>query len=316
MIAETPTYADIGLGDDEGGVVTKVAGGRWADINRMDMADVSQMLLMLLGPAGDVASVGVVGLGEGWKQSSKREKLEHVLGLDLSRAKATSRVAREGLDHMEAERQHAMGAAGAAATGAVAGTMILPGAGTLVGGIVASIAGSIAGQQIYDTVIKGKTQDALEIVAKLRLAQQQGVTDIPEGAVAAALMASMPVRLRSKMEDRLEELAGTRQFDEAVTSEKTEELVRVAKEFDTEICSHTGMVCDPLYPEKRATEQFAELINSRRMDARDLLFTKDHLAALEAMIAGNEAQLAGVAPAADGDMQQLPPLPPGYRART
>jgi hypothetical protein len=328
----------------EQGLIPKVATASWQEINARDGMELTSILgtaanataatkfgkglgLKWLGPVGAVVGGTAGAVVGGMDASSQFKKEQDMLDIKAEEARSTSSAAEEGLREKNKKIVDSIGDAGAstlgatiAGAGAVAGTAILLGSnpvGWVAGlvGIGGSIVGGIGGSKAYDALLKSETKDAMSLVAKIRYAQDQGVDDMPPEAIAGALFASMPEHMRKKIEDKLEEKTGTRSFHEAVKKEKYKELRELMTEYDLDIRTQTGILFNPENPQITAAEQLTQLINTRQLDARALIFDKDNMPILQAMQKAEETQTQMLSnnPPVDipADTSNFKPFPPG-----
>jgi hypothetical protein len=230
--------------------------------------------------------------GSGEAERSKKA-LGQRLGLhqDWHEARRSRALAKK-LDHLKNHKWHRLGGAAASTTGAflgmsagsaLAGSAILlswlggPVTGLpttlLIGG---SIVGGLVAGYAYNKIVKSKDQDCVELVAQIY--EAQGKTPVQPGMVFAALATKMQGQVGKDMENDLKELTKTRFFAEAAADQKFEALNQLMYKYDKQIRLASGMPIDLNNPDKTASEQFADLINTGRLDARELVLNRSRMA--------------------------------------
>lgn len=265
--------------DDSRGYVQKASEDGIGALDRKDVIDAaSDASTILPGAIGDVAAAPLKALSGSMSSEADYAKYSKKLGRDLSSGANDphNRALRRDLEEMDGRAGSNFGKYGSMGAGAIAGQAV--GSAVLPIPIVGTVAGAWAGSSVaeglYEEAVKTQDQDAVGLVTQLREMQKKTQQVKPE-LVFAALAANLPDRAENRVLDRLEGLAGTRKFSEAVEQGKTGALTRLMAEFDTDIRADTHMPFDPKNARKTASEQYAELINSRQMDARALLFRAD-----------------------------------------
>jgi len=171
----------------------------------------------------------------------------------------------------------------------------------LLGG---SIVGGLGAGYAYNKV-KSKDQDSVELVAQIY--EAQGKTPVQAGKVFAALAAKMPGKAGKDMANDLKKLTKTRYFTEAVAEQKFEALNQLMHKYDREIRLANGMPIDRNNPNKTVSEQFAELINTGRLDARELVLNRSSLAVIAELERQQLQSMAQPSPAipTSPEMQRL-----------
>lgn len=163
----------------------------------------------------------------------------------------------------------AMGVAGAA-LGPIAWipSLVIGGAG--------AIAGGYAGSKAYRR-LAGQIQDTVAIVSQIREAQKNDEA-IPEEVVFAALASKLRGKDAKEAGALLYQKTGTRYFHEAVEQGKLEGLAEMMKDPDMQrrgierkLRRLTNMPMDLSNINKSVVTQYAEYLNSGRMDAKYLL---------------------------------------------
>lgn len=170
-----------------------------------------------------------------------------------------------------------------AASASLAGTLMAVGAaaallggppgwiaGLVIGG-AGAIVGGYAGGKAY-RYFTGQIQDTVGIVARIGQAQSKG-EGVPEEVVFAALASNLRGKDAKYAQQLLREKAHTRYFHEAVADGKIEELAEVMRDERMQriLRQQTGMPMDLSDMNKSVTAQYADYINSGRMQARQLL---------------------------------------------
>lgn len=313
---------------DDRSVFEKTVSGDLGNLDVVDGVEAGSVASNFI-PGGALLGTPLDGLRGRMTSKRERAKLEEELGRKLEEGAAESRILRKKKDELDGRSGAALERSAITGTGGVVGGLAMP---------ILPIVGAIGGQWLTgmavdrffgDAAVNGD-QDAVELVIKLREMQQKKQEVAPE-FVFAALAANLPDKQEKRLLDRLEALAGTRKFSDAVSQEKGEALTRLMKESDVEIRADTNLPFDLHNPDKTASEQYAELINQGQMDARALLFRSDmpspvdmvaqqpeligqpagRMAIVNPEIAGLAASLneMGVVPAIDNGQLVLLPLP-------
>lgn len=309
---------------DPRGTLDKLGGG---DFKSLDVVDGLRMgataAALVPGPyaaAGDLVAAPF-GVTEAIITSDRDYiRLSALLDQDLQRADRDSPGVHKKLNELSSRAyqkagEYGLSAAGAGAgyvaAGALAGSVIGP-VGTIGGmiiGTVGAMGGGMAAHYLYDEAFKTQDQDAVELTAKIREAQAKGAKDIPPEIVFAALAANLPEAVGKRVEDRLQQLTGTRMFHEAVAQGKTKELQQMMREFDDVIRADTYMPLDPDNLSKTTAEQYAQLLNNGQLDARALLFHPDRLPSLAAynrqVAAAQGIQLQGQVMPVNNELQTI-----------
>jgi hypothetical protein len=87
-------------------------------------------------------------------------------------------------------------------------------------------------------------------------------------------MTSVPENIKTKYEDKLEELAGTRDFAQAAqTREGLKALARMMNDSHLEdvLRGYVHIPSDLKNPDQHIADQYAELVNTRRSDGKPVL---------------------------------------------
>jgi len=283
---------------DDAGCATKVMSGQWNDINKADVMSITESIIGFIpGYSAIAAGTGVSAIGENWRAASKRERLEVVLGLrHLEGYEGHNDAITQGLDNINKKKRHTVATSAAAGVGALGGiagatalgTAIFPGIGTLGGlafGIAGSFIGGTAASKVYNMVMEEKTEDVLELTAKIRLAQMQAREQaqqtgqpvdagIPEEAVFAAMVINLPEKKRQKVI----ELTGIDNFSELVANNDLDKLRKAMNNARVDDILRTDSGVFQYAPEeagRSVASQIAARINNGAIDANELLFNQE-----------------------------------------
>jgi hypothetical protein len=139
--------------------------------------------------------------------------------------------------------------------------------------LLGSLAGGIGGNYLYDDVLKKQAQDPLVINEQIVKMQASGQA-VPEEMVFAALAANVSGKAGAIIDKKLKQYTGTEYFTEALGKpEKIAKLTALMNNpaIDDIIRTQTQMPFDPQNHHKPVAVQYTELLNSGRLDARELL---------------------------------------------
>lgn len=314
------------LDDEDVGGVAKVATGRWSEINKTDVVDVAETIVNFIpGVGAATAGTGLSAVGATWRAKSKREKLEIALGLrDLEGCVSQSCGIQEGVDNINSKRNHTIAggvvAGGGGLAGMAIGSAIFPGVGSIAGffiGAAGSVIGGMAASKAYDAIMVDKTEETLELVAKIRLAQMQAIEEsqktgqpvnagVPEEVVFAAMIVNLPKERR----EEVARLAGVENFSELVANGDLKKLRALMDNpsIDNILRADSGIFFfSPEDPTQSVAAQVTARINRGEIDANEILFNQQRRLELSVMAAGAGLHNNGVSPTAAGAIQELPP---------
>jgi hypothetical protein len=219
----------------------------------------------------NVPMAGVKGAITSGDEQQQYEKMWGSLGRMSHRNHGVKR----GLERLKNRWKDNIGEAavstGGALIGMAIGTALIPI--PIVGSLIGSIVGGYAVNKIYNKFFNKQHQDPLILAKQIHKMQRKGEEVSPE-LVFATLAANLPDKKGSKIDDLLEAETGTRLFNEALADpqnrNKIAKLMRNPR-LDEYIRDTIFLPPDPLDPTKTTAEQLAELINSRQIQAKDLL---------------------------------------------
>ncbi|MDE3017022.1 MAG: hypothetical protein KGI29_08920 [Pseudomonadota bacterium] len=230
-----------------------------------------------MGQAIDLPLAVAQGNLEADKELAKREKYYG----NLKSAASRSRGFKSELKNLQARWQDRLGEAATSLAGGLGGmwlgaTMLawIPIVGSIGGGLIGAVAGAYLANQLYNVVFPSQNQDATALAMTMYKMQQQGEAVSPQMAFAV-LASNLPRKARARIEKDLERMTGGTSFNDAITNGRMNELAVLMKRYDIEIRADTHMKRDAVDIGKPASEQYAEWINSGRLDARTLMFTKE-----------------------------------------
>lgn len=136
----------------------------------------------------------------------------------------------------------------------------------------AAIGGTIA-NSMYSSAFEKQEQDPVVINMQInKIHAKNGF--VPPEIIFAALASNLPEKLGKKVDDRLKEYTGTAIFTEALSDHNNIPKLRAMMNdpyIDNLIRAQVGMVHDPLNPLKTVAEQYADMINSGKMNPQNLL---------------------------------------------
>jgi len=165
--------------------------------------------------------------------------------------------------------------AGGGVIGAMVLGPILP-FGTLIGGVAGGAGMGYVAGQLYEGVCEKTEQDAVKLAADCYCTHRDhGIIDREKAF--AALVAALPEKMQKKYEDMLEKKAGTRDFAQAVqTREGLNALHQMMNDpYLEELLRGSHIPPNPQVPDQHVADQYAELINHGKLDARAIILDPD-----------------------------------------
>lgn len=303
---------------DDKGASELLMGGEWQKINSANMADVVGGLANFIpGFGGLLASTGFTSAGAEQHEENKLRRLQAVLGLgDLKAIAARNPAIRKGLGNIGVETGGAIGSDAAGNVGALAGAALGSAAIPVVGPFIGMFGGSIGGSKFFDSVMGEKTENSLELVARIRLAQFMAISkahktgepvhaDIPEEVVLAAMIINLPDAARKE----ISKITGIENFSEAVANNDLGKLTLAMRneKVDAIIRSQSGF--EPYNPNDATmplAREVAANINAGRTDANHLLLNAVDRMQIEANLASAPLRDQGVAPVGNDVPQEIP----------
>jgi len=176
--------------------------------------------------------------------------------------------------------------------------------------IVGMIAGGIGGSYLYNSMCEKQAEDPLVINEQIIKMRTNGENVSPE-VVFAALAANVSGKTGEEVDKTLKRYTGKELFSEVLGNPASVEKLTAMMNnprIDSIIRAQTRMPMDQENQSKSVAVQYAELINSGRMDVRDLLIVGAGLDALSAPTQKNNASIqspeAPTTPARE--QQQIP----------
>ncbi|MFO0389896.1 MAG: hypothetical protein ACK502_09310 [Alphaproteobacteria bacterium] len=272
----------------DGGYIEKTLKGDIASFDVDDTLDAASAASGLIpGKIGQLAAAPIEALHGSITSERDMAEIKKALGnTSVAARDSKNRALRRKLNELAGRsgqklEEVGMMGVGAMAGGAVVGSVLpIP----FVGHMAGMWLGAEGAQILYDEAIKTQDQDAVGLVIEMKEMQKRK-QPIAAEYVFATLASNLPDKEAKKVEDRLFALTGKRKFAEAIQDGHTMAVTRLMHEFDLEVRVDTGLSYDamenPLSPIKTASEEYAELINSGKMDARALLIREDMPSVME-----------------------------------
>ncbi len=183
---------------------------------------------------------------------------------------------------------------------------LIPLAGGIIGGLIGTFVTGYVAEQIYTGTCTTHEQDGVKRAADDFIKQRQNQ---PVSAVeaAATLLANMPAKDHERVENTLENMAGTRDFAQALKTEKgIAALAAIMKDevLQDKLRARYGI---PVALEMSVYEQYADLVNNG-LDARAIIMdpkvvydAAHHVEIMAMQRMGNSPQDSAIIP------QQFPP---------
>lgn len=266
---------------DDRGTFDKIRTGNFSALDKGDWANTvstgASTLAALgkdvpaLGAIGTVAA-GVVGSAEADKELGRIAEMFRADNVrQLVRQNPALRQKVKDLDSrwFDATMGTGVSIAGGAGGGALIGFFIpIPGAtiaGSLLGGYLAN--------KTYSGMIENMAQDPLIINMQIAKMQEAGEA-VPPEVVFAALAANLSGKEGKRASRMLERHTGTKYFAEALADPDNIPKLRTMMNdpvLDDAIRAQTGMIYEGNNPYKTVGEQYADLMNSGHMQAKNML---------------------------------------------
>lgn len=139
--------------------------------------------------------------------------------------------------------------------------------------IIGMIAGGFAGSSLYGSMCEKQAEDPLVINEQIIKMREAGEI-VPANVVFAALAANVSGKAGENVDKTLKRYTGKEVFNEVLGNPASVARLSAMMNnpaIDSILRVQTGMSPDPQNPNKSVAEQYAELINSGKLHARDLL---------------------------------------------
>lgn len=258
---------------DDRDYVQKTLDGDVASFNTDDTLDaLSSVSRGLPGKAGDLAAAVIEPIHGSVTSERKLREMREKIGRDpRALAKGDNRALRRAVDKLNGLAgskfmEYSTRGAGAIVGGGVGSAMVpIP----LLGSMGGAWLGDEAAQILYDEVARTQDQDAVGLADEMRSLQSKSQAVSPE-YVFAALASNLPDAEAKKVEDRLFALTGHRKFTDAIADGQTNAITTLMREFDMDIRVDTHLPYDPNNVSRTASEEYAELINTAKLNGRKM----------------------------------------------
>ncbi len=284
---------------DERTMMDKVSAGDFGAMDAGDIANVGQLAsgplvntMVKSVPGGAAIGAGISGVSS-YINSNKEAAIlsQRFSKRNLRELKRQNPALRRKLNQMEERWQGDMVDAGfSMGMGAAAGFLIglvipLP-----FTSLIGSVIGGIVGHQIYTSALTEQAQDPVTMNVQVAKMAEEG-KGVPVEAVFATLGANLSGKSGKMIGKLLKKYTGTELFTEALADPKNIPKLQAMMHnpvVDDAIRAQTGMPRDANNPMKTVAEQYAELINSGQMQAKNMLNTGEGLYILSAMQRGQQ----------------------------
>ncbi len=279
---------------DERGTLAKVAAGNLGVLDAADFANVAQVATGFAAnnPIFGAANVAVSGVAGELEAGKERQKIARLFSDgDMRRAKDNPAV-RAKLNELDdrwkgSMLESAIVVGGGALLGLLIGPIIggllgtfaipIPFFGSIggaaIGGFIGLVGGGIIASTVYDGFIKDQAQDPLLINEQIIKLHESG-QPVPPELVFAALAGNLSGKAGERTDKILDKYTGTKYFHEAMGEEKNMSKLTTMMHnptIDNAIRAQTLMPPDDYDPTKPVAQQYAELINSGRLNPKDIL---------------------------------------------
>lgn len=221
--------------------------------------------------AGTIALSGIVG---NTLAKEELERIAHYFGEGELRQLENNPIYRDEINRTKGRwyedmKEATVSLLGSLGGGALAGIFTLNPIIALAG----AIGGGYAANGLYNAAFSENLQNPVAIA--MQAARMQSLKEeVPAEVVFAALAANLKGPQGERAANLLEKLTGTKSFLEALGDPKNLEKLRAMMhdpETNNIIAAQTGMIPDPMNINKPVAEQYAELINSGKLQASKML---------------------------------------------
>lgn len=249
--------------DDDSGLIGKAVAGKLDKLDGVDCVEGARIITGLT-PAGQVADPFIAALQGSLEEDKYLAKYRRKFGPDFqyyARRNPGLKRKMEELRHRWRDRMgeavvSASGAlAGGAAAGAAAAALAVTGPVGWAIGLGGLMGGGFLADKAYNRAFPRENQDMMAMVEGIERLQQQG-QEIHPAMVLDVLVGSARARTGKAIEDKLEDETGTRQFTAALSDPDNKHKL-------SRLMQKTGRLAE--------AEQYAALLNSGEMRAKDLL---------------------------------------------
>jgi len=260
--------------------------------NAVTAAQVATGVIGGANPLMGAANIALTGIGSDLAAKKRTEEIADMFGSGNVRIARQNPAVRKQLKDLDERWKGSMLEAavvviGGLVAGALLGPVIggllgtfaipIPFLGTLTGGAIGLVLGSIAGGIIASSIYHGfsekQAQDPLIINEQIIKLQAGGQAVAPELAFAA-LASNVSGKAGEHIDKLLKKYTGTEYFTEALGNPKAVEKLSAMMNdpaIDNIIRAQTQMPHDSQNPNKPVAMQYAELMGSGQLQARDML---------------------------------------------
>jgi hypothetical protein len=266
---------------DERGTIEKLAAGDVSALKPVDNVNIAQGAAMAAGALGthilpiSIATTALSGAGDALSAEEEKKKLALQFCKSSTRITLQNPAVKHKLKDLDDRWQGTMLSSivsmgcGAAAGAAVCTFIpIIP-----FGFMVGSIAGGVGGGYFYDNVCKKQAQDPVVINQQIIQMREAG-QEVPAEVLFAALAANCSGKAGEKIDKICKQYTGKELFTEALADPKNMEKLTAMMNVptvDNIIRGQTHMPPDEQNPSKTVAVQYAELLNSGKLEPQALL---------------------------------------------